>query len=108
MLARADGYIKTRYADIGDRVKEGQFSPKSKRRNWIEQIRRAGQHDQANSDIDEPAALRQAGPTIAKITAERSVPKSFSAGDVISRQDKIRRRWDTQPSQANMAALGRG
>ena len=62
VLARASGYIKTRSADIGDRVKEGQVLAEIEAPELDQQIRQAQAGiDQANSTIEQSAGRAAAG-----------------------------------------------
>src|ERR1035441_7614492 len=62
VLARASGYIKRRYVDIGDRVKEGQVLAEIEAPELNQQIRQAkATVDQANSTIQQAEAALQQG-----------------------------------------------
>ena len=57
ILARASGYIKRRYADIGDRVKEGQVLAEIDAPELNQQILQAkATVDQANSTVEQAQA----------------------------------------------------
>ncbi|MGA3044862.1 MAG: efflux RND transporter periplasmic adaptor subunit [Bryobacteraceae bacterium] len=109
VLARASGYIKTRLADIGDRVKEGQVLAEIEAPELDQQIRQAqASIDQANSTIEQTQAALQQGQSneaLAKITAERS-QKLFQR-DVVSRQDNDTAQMQYASQQANVQALGK-
>jgi len=62
VLARASGYIKRRYADIGDRVTEGQVLAEIEAPELNQQIRQAkATVDQANSTVQQAEAALQQG-----------------------------------------------
>src|ERR1700749_516048 len=75
VLARASGYIKMRYADIGDRVKEGQLLAEIDAGELEQQVRQAkASVDQVNSSLEQANANLQQGKTnteMARLTYER-------------------------------------
>ncbi|HEX4273994.1 MAG TPA: efflux RND transporter periplasmic adaptor subunit [Bryobacteraceae bacterium] len=101
VLARASGYIKTRLADIGDRVKEGQLLAEIDAGELDQQVRQAkATVDQANSSLEQATANLQEGRTnteMARLTYERW--NSLVQKGAVSRQDA-----DTYKSQ--FQALG--
>ena len=107
VLARASGYIKRRYADIGDRVKEGQVLAEIDAPELNQQIRQAkATVDQANSSIEQAQAALQQGRSnenLARVTAQRW--ENLSKKGVVSRQenDTYQAQWAAQ--QANVQAL---
>src|ERR1017187_7799773 len=107
VLARASGYIKRRYADIGDRVKEGQVLAEIEAPELNQQIRQAkATVDQANSSIEQAQAALQQGRSnenLARVTAQRW--ENLSKKGVVSRQedDTYQAQWAAQ--QANVQAL---
>ena len=107
VLARASGYIKRRYADIGDRVKEGQVLAEIDAPELNQQIRQAkATVDQANSTIEQAQAALQQGRSnenLARVTAQRW--ENLSKKGVVSRQenDTYQAQWAAQ--QANVQAL---
>lgn len=109
VLARASGYLKQRYVDIGDRVTEGQTLAEIEAPELDQQIRQARSAlDQANSATQQTeAALKQGqtNETLARVTAERW--RNLSGKGVVSRQenDTYQAQWAAQ--QANVEALGR-
>jgi RND family efflux transporter MFP subunit len=109
VLARANGYIKTRSVDIGDRVKEGQVLAEIEAPELDQQILQAqAAIDQANSTIEQTQAALQQGQSneaLAKITAERS-QKLFDR-NVVSRQDNDTAQMQFAAQQSNVAALGK-
>lgn len=109
VLARASGYIRTRSADIGDRVKAGQVLAEIEAPELDQQIRQAQAGiDQANSTIEQSQAALlqgQSNEALAKITAERS-QKLFDR-NVVSRQDNDTAQMQYSAQQANVQALGK-
>jgi RND family efflux transporter MFP subunit len=109
VLARASGYLKQRFVDIGDRVTEGQTLAEIEAPELDQQIRQARSAlDQANSATQQTeAALKQGqtNETLARVTAERW--RNLSTKGVVSRQenDTYQAQWAAQ--QANVEALGR-
>jgi RND family efflux transporter MFP subunit len=107
ILARASGYIKRRYADIGDRVKEGQILAEIEAPELNQQIRQAkATVDQANSTVEQAEAALQQGHSnenLARVTAQRW--ENLSKKGVVSRQenDTYQAQWAAQ--QANIQAL---
>src|ERR1035437_918482 len=107
VLARASGYIKRRYADIGDRVKEGQALAEIEAPELNQQIRQAqATVDQANSTVQQAEAALQQGHSnenLARVTAQRW--QNLSKKGVVARQenDTYQAQWAAQ--QANIQAL---
>ena len=107
VLARASGYIKRRYADIGDRVKQGQVLAEIEAPELNQQIRQAkATVDQANSTVEQAEAALQQGHSnenLARVTAQRW--QNLSKKGVVSRQenDTYQLQWAAQ--QANVQAL---
>jgi RND family efflux transporter MFP subunit len=107
VLARASGYIKRRYVDIGDRVKEGQVLAEIEAPELAQQIRQAkATVDQANSMVQQAEAALEQGRSnenLARVTAQRW--ENLSKKGVVSRQenDTYQAQWVAQ--QANVQAL---
>ena len=107
VLARADGYVKRRMVDIGDRVTAGQLLLEIEAPEMDEQI------DQAKANVQQTqAALAQAQANyqqgksdteLARITAERW--SSLSAKGVVSRQENDVYQAQYQSKIANLQAL---
>jgi RND family efflux transporter MFP subunit len=89
VLARASGYIKTRYTDIGDRVKEGQLLAEIEAPELDQQVKQAkAGEDQTRSTLEQAEANLQQGKTnrdIAKLTWERW--NALVAKGAVARQD---------------------
>src|ERR1019366_9147350 len=96
VLARASGYIKMRYVDIGDRVKEGQLLAEIASGELDQQVRQAkASVDQARASLEEANANLGQGKTnseMAKLTYERW--NALVGKGAVSRQDA-----DTYKSQ---------
>jgi RND family efflux transporter MFP subunit len=107
VLARASGYIKKRYADIGDRVQEGQVLAEIEAPELDQQVLQAqATLQQAQSAVEQAeAALKQgrSNENLARVTAERW--KNLVARGAVSRQenDVYQAQWAAQ--QANVQAL---
>ena len=107
VLARASGYIKRRYADIGDRGKQGQVLAEIEAPELDQQIRQAkATVDQANSTVEQAQAALEQGHSnenLARVTAQRW--QNLSKKGVVSRQenDTYQLQWAAQ--QANVQAL---
>jgi RND family efflux transporter MFP subunit len=101
VLARASGYIRTRLADIGDRVREGQLLAEIEAPELDQQVRQAkASVDQAGASLEEATANLQQGKTnteMARLTYERW--NALVQKGAVSRQDA-----DTYKSQ--FEALG--
>jgi len=107
VLARADGYVKRRMVDIGDRVTAGQLLLEIEAPEMEEQI------DQAKANVQQTqAALAQAEANyqqgksdteLAKITAERW--SSLSTKGVVSRQENDVYQAQYQSRIANLQSL---
>jgi RND family efflux transporter MFP subunit len=109
VLARASGYLKQRYVDIGDRVTEGQVLAEIEAPELERQIQQAkAAVDQANSSEQQAEAALKQGQTnaeLARVTAERW--RNLVAKGAVSRQenDVYQAQWAAQ--QANVEALGK-
>jgi RND family efflux transporter MFP subunit len=107
VLARSSGYIKRRYADIGDRVKEGQILAEIEAPELDQQIRQAkATVDQANSTVEQAESALEQGRSnenLARVTAQRW--ENLLKKGVVSRQenDTYQLQWAAQ--QANVQAL---
>lgn len=107
VLARATGYIRKRYVDIGDKVKEGELLAEIDAAELDQQVRQAKAGvDQAASSLEQATANLQQGKTnaeMARVTADRW--NSLVLKGAVARQDA-----DTYKSQydaltANVQAL---
>jgi len=109
ILARASGYIRKRYADIGDRVTAGQVLAEIEAPELDQQIKQAGATiDQANSTVQQAeAALQQgqANANLAKVNSQRYA--NLLAKGVVSKQDNDTYQAQFEAQQANVQALGK-
>jgi RND family efflux transporter MFP subunit len=107
VLARASGYIKKRYVDIGDRVRADQVLAEIEAPELLQQVRQAkAAVDQANSTVQQAeAALEQgrANESLARITAARW--KNLLDKGVVSRQENDTYQSQYAAQQANVQAL---
>jgi RND family efflux transporter MFP subunit len=107
VLARASGYIKKRYVDIGDRVAANQVLADIEAPELGQQILQAkASVDQANSTIQQAEASLAQGRSnenLARVTKDRW-QKLFDKG-VVSRQDNDTYLMQWQAQQANVNAL---
>jgi RND family efflux transporter MFP subunit len=103
LLARASGYIKQRFGDIGDRVKAGQALAQIDAPELDQQVIEAKANlQQAHAVLDESNASYEQGKAnldLAKVSAERW--KQLLARGVVSRQEN-----DTYSSQYNAQLAG--
>jgi RND family efflux transporter MFP subunit len=107
ILSRADGYLGKRYADIGDRVRQGQLLAEIDAPDLDQQVR------QAQSQLLQlQAALRQAVANLdqgkanlglAKVTAERYA--GLLVRGAVSRQENDQQQSTFQATTANVGAL---
>ncbi len=109
VLARASGYIKKRYADIGDRVKAGQPLVEIEAPELDQQITQAkASVEQAGAAIEQAqASLQQGNATLnlLKINAERN--QKLADKNIVSRQDNDTTRLQYAAQQATVDALGK-
>jgi RND family efflux transporter MFP subunit len=107
VLARASGYIKKRYVDIGDRVKAGQVVAEIEAPELLQQIRQAQAGvAQANAAVQQAeAALAQgrSNENLARVTKDRW-QRLLDKG-VVSRQDNDTYQMQWQAQVANVQAL---
>jgi len=110
VLARATGYVKKRYVDIGDRVKEGQVLAEIEALELGQQIRQAkASLDQANQTVQQAeAALIQgrANANLARVTRDRY--EALFTQNVISRQERDTHQAQYEAAEANVQALEKG
>ncbi|HEV3334543.1 MAG TPA: efflux RND transporter periplasmic adaptor subunit [Bryobacteraceae bacterium] len=107
ILARADGYIKRRLVDIGDRVRAGQPLAEIEAPELDDQVRQAkAAVDQSQAVLQQALANLDQGKAnmgIAKVTADRW--KQLSSQGVVSRQDNDNYQAQYQAQVANVQAL---
>lgn len=107
VLARASGYIKRRYADIGDRVKAGQILAEIEAPELDQQVQQAkAAVEQAASSLEQANAGLQQGKAneqLAKVTAGRW--SNLVKKGVVSRQDNDTYQAQYAAQLANVQAL---
>lgn len=107
ILARADGYIRTRLVDIGDRVRAGQPVAEIEAPEIDQQIRQArAALQQAQAGLDQAIANHEQGRTnmeLARVTAQRW--GSLFAQGVVSRQENDQYQAQFQSQSASVQAL---
>ena len=107
VLARASGYVKKRYVDIGDRVKSGQLLAEIEAPELDQQVNQAkAAVDQARAALEQATANLQQGQAqeqLAKVTAERW--KKLQSKGVVSRQENDTYQSQWVAAQANVSAL---
>ena len=109
ILARATGYIRKRYVDIGDRVKAGQVVAEVEAPELDQQILQANAAiDQVKSNVQQAEAAIQQGranENLARLTAGRMA--NLLGRGVISKQDNDNAQAQYAAQQANVEALGK-
>ena len=109
ILARATGYIRKRYVDIGDRVKAGQVVAEVEAPELDQQILQANATiDQVKSSVQQAEAAIQQGranENLARLTAGRMA--NLLGRGVISKQDNDNAQAQYAAQQANVEALGK-
>jgi RND family efflux transporter MFP subunit len=107
ILARASGYIRKRYVDIGDRVKTGQVVAEVEAPELDQQILQAGAAlEQARSAVQQAqAAIEQgrANENLARVTAQRW--DNLQKRGVVSKQENDTYQAQYAAQQANVQAL---
>jgi RND family efflux transporter MFP subunit len=107
ILARADGYIKRRMVDIGDRVKAGQPVAEIEAPELDQQLLQAkASLQQAQAALEQALANQQQGKAnqeLAHVTADRW--KNLAGKGVVSRQENDQYQAQYQAQTANLQAL---
>jgi RND family efflux transporter MFP subunit len=107
ILARAEGFLKKRYADIGDRVTAGQLLAEIEAPELDQQVTQArAAVEQVKADLERAtAALEQgkANESLAKVTAQRW--DNLVKRGVVSRQENEQYQAQYQAQSANVRAL---
>jgi RND family efflux transporter MFP subunit len=107
ILARADGYILRRLADIGDRVKAGQTLAEIEAPEMDQQVRQANAAlQQTQAALEQALANYEQGKSnleLARITSQRW--SQLAAEGVVSRQEDDQYRAQYQAQLANVQAL---
>src|SRR5579864_5473228 len=107
ILARADGYIKSRMVDIGDRVRTGQPLAEIEAPELDQQVRMAqASLQQTAAALDQALANQRQGKAnadLARVNADRW--KNLSAKGVVSRQENDQYQAQYLAQVANLDAL---
>jgi RND family efflux transporter MFP subunit len=107
ILARADGYIKSRIVDIGDRVRAGQPLAEIEAPELDQQVRQAQANvQQTMAALDQALANQRQGKAnaeLARVTADRW--KNLAAKGVVSRQENDQYQAQYEAQVANLDAL---
>jgi RND family efflux transporter MFP subunit len=107
VLARASGYVRKRYVDIGDRVTENQLLAEIDAPELEQQVQQAkAAQAQAESVVEQSTAALQQGlanEQLAKVTAARW--DNLAKRGVVSRQENDNYQAQYQAQQANVHAL---
>jgi RND family efflux transporter MFP subunit len=109
ILARADGYIKTRSVDIGDHVRAGQVVAEIEAPELDQQVVQAkATLEQAQASLEQGKASYQQGKSneeLARVTAERW--KALVGKGAVSRQDNDTYQAQYNAQEANLEALAK-
>lgn len=109
ILARAEGYLKQRYADIGDQVKAGQLLAEIEAPDLDQQVRQVqAALIQSQADLERAsAALEQgkANESLAQVTAARW--ENLQRRGVVSKQENDQYQAQYLAQAANVRALDR-
>jgi RND family efflux transporter MFP subunit len=107
ILARADGYLKSRYVDLGDKVRAGQPLAEIDAPELDQQVRQAeAAVAQAQASLEQAQASLEQGISIrdlARVTAERW--KTLAAEGVVSQQENDQSQAQLTSQNANVQAL---
>jgi len=107
ILARADGYVRKRTVDIGDRVHAGQEVAEIEAPELDQQVLQAKANlEQAQAALEQAQASYQQGKTnmeLAKVTAQRW--GNLGAKGVVSRQENDQYQSQYQAQVSNLQAL---
>ncbi len=107
ILARADGYLKTRYVDIGDHVRAGQPLAEIDAPELDQQIKQAeaavaqaqAALEQADASLEQGKANRE----LARVTSQRW--KTLAAQGIVSQQENDQNQAQLAAQNANVQAL---
>ena len=107
ILARADGYIKKRYVDIGDRVKQDQLLAELEAPELAQQVQQAkAAVQQSDAALEQANANYQQGKANAELAATTAKRwGNLSAQGVVSRQENDQYQAQYQAQTANLQAL---
>ncbi len=109
ILARADGYIRSRTVDIGDRVRAGQVLAEIEAPELDQQVRQAeASLEQAKAALEQARANQEQGRSneeLARVTAERW--EKLTAKGAVSRQENDQYQAQYKAQVANLDALAK-
>jgi RND family efflux transporter MFP subunit len=107
LLARASGYVKKRYADIGDRVSAGQLLAEIEAPELGQQVMQATANlEQMRSSLEQATADLQQGQTnarMAKVTADRW--SNLATRGVVSKQENDLYQSQLEAQQSKVQSL---
>ena len=107
ILARADGYIKSRMVDIGDRVRAGQPLAEIEAPELDQQVQQAkASLEQTKAALEQALANQRQGKAnaeLARVTADRW--KDLAGTGIVSRQENDQYQAQYQAQLANLDAL---
>ena len=107
ILARADGYIKSRMVDIGDRVHAGQPLAEIEAPELDQQVQQAKANlEQTKAALEQALANQRQGKAnaeLARVTADRW--KDLAGTGIVSRQENDQYQAQYQAQLANLDAL---
>ena len=107
ILARADGYIKSRMVDIGDRVRAGQSLAEIEAPELDQQVQQAKANlEQTKAALEQALANQRQGKAnaeLARVTADRW--KDLAGTGIVSRQENDQYQAQYQAQLANLDAL---
>lgn len=110
ILARADGYLVKRYADIGDRVKAGQILAEIEAPELDQQVQQANATVlQVEAALEQTRAAEDQGKVqeeLARVTAQRF--GALLAKGAVSRQDNDQYQTQFRAQSTQVQALNRG
>ncbi|MBV8907221.1 MAG: efflux RND transporter periplasmic adaptor subunit [Acidobacteriia bacterium] len=109
ILARADGYIRSRTVDIGDRVRAGQPVAEIEAPELDQQVRQAKANlEQAQAALEQARANQEQGRSneeLARVTAERW--QKLMARGAVSKQENDQYQAQYKAQVANLEALAK-
>ncbi len=107
VLARSNGYVKVRYVDIGDHVKEGQLLAELDAPELVQMLRQAeAALEQTKAAVEQASANLQQSKTnerLAQVTAQRWA--NLFARGVVSRQENDTYQAQYDAGKSNSQAL---
>ncbi len=110
IFARVDGYLRTRLADYGDRVKSGQLLAEIDTPELDQQIRQAraavSQSQSALNEVKADLDLSKANLNLSRLTVERW--RRLAKGGVVARQEADQKEADFAVNEAQVAKAQAG